>query len=149
MADNISILDSAGSAKVHGTDDISSVHYPRHKLIHGIDGVNDGDVARTNGFPIQVAKVVNYGSLSSQGHAFFTNSYQDFVVNGIANATELFINNETDGALLFSFDAGTTTHFRLKAGTSRVIKIKSGTTALHVKWEADPTSGSCFVEAYG
>lgn len=149
MADNITLLDSTGTTRTHAADDIGSVHFPRHKLVHGVDGTNDGDVSRINGFPIQVAKVVNYGTLSSQAHGFFTNSYQDFSLNGIANATEIYINNETDGILLFSFDAGVTTHFRVKASSIRTVKVKSGVTALHVKWETDPTSGTCYAEAYG
>jgi hypothetical protein len=37
------------------SDEISSVHYSRIKLIHGADGVNAGDVAIANPFPTQAS----------------------------------------------------------------------------------------------
>ena len=42
MADNISIKDGSGADVTVASDDISSVQYPRHKLVWGADGaVND------------------------------------------------------------------------------------------------------------
>jgi hypothetical protein len=52
MADNFSISTRDGD-KVIATDAISDVHHQRIKLRHGIDGINDGDVARTNPLPVQ------------------------------------------------------------------------------------------------
>lgn len=60
MADNISV-----ASKAIATDEISSVHYQRAKLIHGADGTNDGDVARTN--PLPVDAVLNTGVIQSNG----------------------------------------------------------------------------------
>lgn len=40
-----------------GSDDIAGVHFSRIKLIHGADGVNDGDVATGNPYPVQVLPV--------------------------------------------------------------------------------------------
>ena len=48
MVDNV----TSPTATAFATDDISSVHYPRIKLIHGADGTNDGDVANTNPLPV-------------------------------------------------------------------------------------------------
>lgn len=53
MADNISLNSGSGGDSI-GADDISSVKYPRGKLVHGIDGTNDGDVALTNPLPTAV-----------------------------------------------------------------------------------------------
>lgn len=50
MADNVSLNTMTGGDTV-GADDISGVKYPRNKLIIGVDGVNDGDVAATNPLP--------------------------------------------------------------------------------------------------
>lgn len=50
MADNTTLNTGTGGDVV-ASDDISSVKYQRIKLIHGIDGVNDGDVASTNPLP--------------------------------------------------------------------------------------------------
>jgi len=52
MADNISIYDSSLQANNVGFDDISSVKYQRIKLIHGADGINDGDVSSANPLPV-------------------------------------------------------------------------------------------------
>lgn len=51
MADN-STTPSSGGLPV-GSDDIGSFQYQRVKLIHGADGVNDGDASRANPYPIQ------------------------------------------------------------------------------------------------
>lgn len=49
MADNTTL---PGTGDVYGADDISGVKYQRVKLIHGIDGVNDGDVSSVNALPV-------------------------------------------------------------------------------------------------
>lgn len=48
MADN----GTAASGPTIAWDDIGSVSYQRMKLIHGIDGVNDGDVSNINPLPV-------------------------------------------------------------------------------------------------
>lgn len=48
MADDIQL---PGMGESVGTDKIGSKHYQRIKLIHGADGVNDGDVAKDNPLP--------------------------------------------------------------------------------------------------
>ena len=52
MADNATVSTTGGNETI-AADEVSSVKYQRIKLIHGIDGVNDGDVSRTNPFPVQ------------------------------------------------------------------------------------------------
>ena len=51
MADNVTLDAMTGGDSV-AADDIASVKYQRIKLIHGADGVNDGDVSSVNGFPV-------------------------------------------------------------------------------------------------
>lgn len=55
MADTVTIpATGTGTATpVIATDDISSVHYQRIKLVHGADGTNDGDVATGNPLPVR------------------------------------------------------------------------------------------------
>ena len=56
MADNATIQSNVDTSTiVVGADLISGVLYQRHKLIHGDDGVNAGDVSLANGLPIQPA----------------------------------------------------------------------------------------------
>lgn len=48
MADDVTLTGGA----VVAADQIGSVYFPRNKLIHGADGTNDGDVAKTNPLPV-------------------------------------------------------------------------------------------------
>lgn len=53
MADNLDVDPGTSILKQPvATDDISGVQYQRIKLIHGDDGVNDGDVSKLNPLPI-------------------------------------------------------------------------------------------------
>jgi hypothetical protein len=51
MADNVGI--TPGSGATAASDDIGGVQYQRIKLVHGADGVNDGDVSSVNGLPVK------------------------------------------------------------------------------------------------
>jgi hypothetical protein len=57
MAENVAITPGIGD--VVGADDISGVKYQRVKLIHGVDGTNDGDVSSSNGLPVQGTVTAN------------------------------------------------------------------------------------------
>lgn len=46
------------------SDDVGGVKYQRVKLIHGVDGVNDGDVASINPLPVRVSSQTAFGELS-------------------------------------------------------------------------------------
>lgn len=50
MADDTT-LNAGTGGDVIASDDISGVKFQRMKLIHGADGVNDGDVSRNNPLP--------------------------------------------------------------------------------------------------
>lgn len=52
MADNI--LVTPGTGTTIAADDIGGVLHQRVKIIHGVDGVNNGDVAATNPLPVVV-----------------------------------------------------------------------------------------------
>lgn len=51
MADNVAI--TPGSGATAASDDIGGVQFQRIKLVHGADGVNDGDVSSANGLPVK------------------------------------------------------------------------------------------------
>lgn len=57
MADNTTLNTGTGG-DVIGSDDIAGVKFQRVKLIHGVDGTNDGDVAATNPLPVDMREVV-------------------------------------------------------------------------------------------
>jgi hypothetical protein len=53
MADNVGINAATDATPIDvAADEIASVKYQRVKLIHGADGVNDGDVASGNPLPV-------------------------------------------------------------------------------------------------
>ncbi len=52
-ADNVE-ADAGSGGATFASDDISSVQYPRIKLIKGADGVNDGDIDDANPYPIEL-----------------------------------------------------------------------------------------------
>ena len=73
MADN-TVINIGTTGDTIATDDIASAKYQRIKLIHGADGVNDGDVSTINGLPVQVLSIVsgtgatNIGKAEDGGH---------------------------------------------------------------------------------
>lgn len=60
MADNFVTNPGAGGS-TFASDDISSVQYPRVKLIHGADGTNDGDVSKANPMPMTPIGIATNG----------------------------------------------------------------------------------------
>jgi hypothetical protein len=53
LADNFTANAGSGGS-TFASDDISSVQYPRIKLVHGADGSNDGDISTANPLPVRV-----------------------------------------------------------------------------------------------
>jgi hypothetical protein len=53
LADNF-VANAGSGGSTFASDDISSVQYPRIKLVHGADGTNDGDVSTANPMPVRV-----------------------------------------------------------------------------------------------
>jgi hypothetical protein len=60
LADNFTANAGSGGS-TFASDEISSVQYPRLKIIHGADGTNDGDVSTANPLPVQVLPVATNG----------------------------------------------------------------------------------------
>ncbi len=50
MADNVTL---PGASEVIATDEIGGAQFQRIKLIHGANGINNGDVSTVNGLPVQ------------------------------------------------------------------------------------------------
>jgi hypothetical protein len=60
MADNF-VANAGSGGSTFASDDISSVQYPRMKLVHGADGTNDGDISTVNPLPVRVLPVAADG----------------------------------------------------------------------------------------
>ncbi len=93
MADNVT-LNSMSGGSVVATDDISSVHYQRIKLIEGADGVNDGDISSANGLPVELlASTAAIGKLAA---------------NSGVDIGDVTINNSTGASAVNIQDGGNT-----------------------------------------
>lgn len=53
MADNVE-ADAGSGGATFASDDIGGIQFPRSKIIHGADGINDGDVSTANPFPVEL-----------------------------------------------------------------------------------------------
>lgn len=60
MPDNVTLNAGTGGATL-ASDDIGGVQYQRVKLVHGADGINDGDASKTSPLPVD-----NYQITSAQ-----------------------------------------------------------------------------------
>lgn len=149
MADNIGILVPSSPDRTIASDDISGIHYYRNKLVYGSDGVNKGDVEINNAFPVGPAQAGALEPLVEKAYSFFTSSWQSLSLTNVATCRLLQVTNWTDGYLLLSFDAGTTTHVPILPKSTRGITVPSGATAVHAKNHASlqaPASGFCWFE---
>jgi len=144
MADNF--LFTPGSGATGASDDISSVHYPRHKVIIGADGSNDGDIHRENGLPVADSQALTCQALVTKAYTFFTGSHQTLSLVAVDTSATVLIRNATDGVYIGSWDAGTTDHFIVGPNMWRRVRIKAGATACHMKYSTAPTSGNVYFE---
>lgn len=135
MADNLTIKAIDGNHTV-ASDDISSVHYTRLKMVIGADGVNDGDVSFTNPLP---AKNIDYSFGTEQsGTVDTTTAVPLFDGNsGRPSRTSTsrrirLCNCSSSGGLLVRYgSAPTSTTFLeyLAPYETRDLDVKPGTTA--------------------
>jgi len=149
MADNIAV--TPGSGATVGADEISSVKYQRIKLIHGVEGVNDGDIADSNGLPASDCRIRAQEDLVTIGYATvnssFASDYADAGLANIATSTTVWIFNETDVAMLFNWNgAGQPADMIVPSNCARIIPILHGATDLYMKRNAAAASGSVYFE---
>lgn len=144
MADNFDFTPGVG--KTAGSDEISSVHYPRHKLIHGADGVNAGDVSGANGLPVAPAQASQYEAMSVKAYTVLTDSHTNMSLSNVSTARYLYVWNDTDSNVYISFDNGGNTHACVPTRAARMIRIKAGATNVYAKRASSNSTGNCFFE---
>ncbi len=98
MADNVTLDIMSGGDSV-AADDIAGIKFQRMKLIHGADGINDGDVSTANPLPIRlyfgtVAASVGAGAVGT-GVQRVTHASDDPVVTSLQ-----LLDNSVDGNYL-------------------------------------------------
>src|SRR3954471_18188148 len=98
MADDVILNPGVGGATL-GADNIAGVMYPRTKLIHGIDGVNDGDVSKTNPLPTRQTGATS--TLSNVVSAAVTGT----VLASNASRLRAWLYNDADKSVYVKFGA--------------------------------------------
>lgn len=72
MADNVTL---PGTGEIVATDDIGGFQFQRVKLIHGANGVNDGDVSTANPYPVYLrdnAATTSFSAVTTANTVLFT-----------------------------------------------------------------------------
>lgn len=117
MADNANLTEGDGTL-VSGADDIGGVKFQRIKVIHGADGVNDGDVSSSNPLPVDGSGVTQpvSGTVSVTGVATAANQ-------STANSSLSSI----DGKITAVNTGNVTIGAALPAGTNAIGKLASNT----------------------
>lgn len=87
MSDNV-LVDEGADVAI-GADEISSVKYQRIKIIHGADGVNDGDVATGNPLPVTVSGVSTATKQDAQTALLTTIDADTSTIAGAVSGSEM------------------------------------------------------------
>lgn len=95
MADNTQLPIPTTSGDVIASDDIGGVKFQRVKMIHGADGVNDGDVSSVN--PMPIIGTISDGTTPS-------------------NACILLIGGVTAGGVAQTFETNASGHLNIADG---------------------------------
>jgi hypothetical protein len=129
--DNV-ILDVMSGGDSVGADDITGVKYQRVKLIHGINGTNDGDVSTVNGLPVQVLSIAagdnNIGNVDIASSALPTGAATETTLNAIGalltSGISVTVSSGstviTDGGGSITVDGSVSITGSLPAGTNNI-----------------------------
>lgn len=128
MADNVQVNERTTDGAIFAADEISSVYYPRTKIIIGADGVNDGDVSSANPLPVsgtfwQATQPVSLASVPLP-----TGAATDATLVTIASYLDTEIASAV--SLLGTIDADTSALAGCVAGTEVQVDIVSGSVSI-------------------
>jgi hypothetical protein len=113
MADNVQLPPVTGSGgDVTAADEIGGVKFQRVKLIHGADGVNDGDVSSVNPFPVSDATINSHFKTYDSAHSA---GDKGLPVLGDKNGVLDTFKMDASGNLLTSLPTGAATEATLVA----------------------------------
>lgn len=89
MTDNTTLPIPSTSGDIIATDDIGGIKFQRVKLIHGADGVNDGDVSTANPFPVEIQGALGSADTKALGSALVSGDVglvTNTVIHGVTTA---------------------------------------------------------------
>lgn len=140
MADNVELDAGSGGATI-AADDITSVWYQRIKLVHGADGVNDGDVATGNPLPTRMyigttAVTAGAGSVAG-GTPRVTLASDDPAVASLAILDNAISGSEMQVDVVAALPAGTN-----NIGDVDVLSVIPGTGATNLGKAEDAAHSS-------
>jgi len=117
MTDNV-VLNTMTGGDTVGADDIAGVKIQRIKLIHGADGTNDGDVAKTNPLPTYqaIATVVD-------GRKVVTTAGTAVALGSTTAIKKIYVQAETDNTGVIVIGASTVV---ASLSTRRGIALNAG-----------------------
>lgn len=97
MTDNTVLNPGIGGDTI-GSDDIAGIKYQRVKLIVGVDGTNDGDIAKTN--PLPVTSIAT--TFSDHSGTITTGNTAQTLLSANTNRKGFLIVNNSNASLWFS-----------------------------------------------
>jgi hypothetical protein len=127
VADN---LTTGSSGSVVAFDDISSVFYARMKMIHGVDGTNDGDVSTANPFPVRLYVGTTSTALGNGVHGSALRVTLASDSTGTVAATQSGTWNVTNVSGTVSLPTGASTLAEQQSQTTHLATIAGDTTAI-------------------
>lgn len=119
MADNTELNTMAGGDTV-ATDDIAGVKFQRNKITIGADGVNDGDVSKTNPMPSYQA----IGTIGD-GRKVVTTAGSAVALAATTAVKRVYVQAETDNTGVIVIGASTVV---ASLATRRGIALNAGDT---------------------
>jgi hypothetical protein len=156
MADNVQITEGVGtfiiSDEIAPNEKIQVV-----KIGLGADGALDnfvdaGEQAEAVSIPvIPAVDAVAFEAMQTVAFGSVGGSYAAALTPG-SSIIEIEINNDTDAAIVVSFDAGTTDHWRIPFKEARIFTFRNNfrnqSAAIHIKHEGvAPTEGNVYLMA--
>jgi hypothetical protein len=127
LADNL-VTGSTGASVAF--DDISSVFYARMKMIHGVDGTNDGDVSTANPFPVRLYVGTTSTALGNGVHGAALRVTLASDSTGTVAATQSGTWNVTNVSGTVSLPTGASTLAEQQTQTTHLATIAGDTTAI-------------------
>lgn len=143
MSDNTTL---PALGEVIATDDISGVKYQRVKIVHGENGVNDGDVSLSNPLPIKKSAPAS----SSISHVAVSTASDVIILASNTNRKGAIIENNSTGILYLLLGTGITSSSNrsLAIAASDTFLLENGdyTGIIRGIWESDSSGNANITE---
>lgn len=141
MTDNVIINPGIGGANI-ATDDINGVQYQRVKLIHGNEGINDGDVHIYNPLPVNSIEYAHYKTHEGK---YFSGGYFTASLSDTSNLDLLIQINAESMHAQFTISASGDATIALYEGTVASVLGTSVNMSNHNRNSSHTFTGSVYI----